>query len=448
VLSVGTAVATVIQSLTTLGLTKLISVSEFGAWREFVLFAGFTGVLHVGFADGLQVMWCRNPHDSDAPDPSWSVKTLVVTHLGWVGLAALISLALPSIESFPFFVTVVAIYALVWNGSTAMQYWLQCTRQFWRLVEFVVAFPALFMVIALALVLTQAATALHLAVAYCVAAAAASTLMFQRRRHSIPSTRWDKGNLAYVTGIVRSGLPILALNYSVLGIVNFDKIAASLLFPAVPFAMYGFAAALLALMNSVIAGGSRVMLPALARHAAAGSLSSAVRPSTNTLVLVWATTLLSYFPAAAAVARFLPRYLPALPITRIFFVGSIFLAVPQILHLNACRALGVERKYLKSSLVILAAALPTALILGHVAGMAVLPPLSILVTLLWTAVGAKILTAQGVPTHDLLTLITVVWVVGFFLVASLGLGPGPGAVLYVVSLVPIWGWRYWSRIQV
>ena len=42
-LSLSTALATVIQALVTFGLTKLIPTEDFGAWREFVLAAGFTG---------------------------------------------------------------------------------------------------------------------------------------------------------------------------------------------------------------------------------------------------------------------------------------------------------------------------------------------------------------------------------------------------------------------
>jgi len=103
-LSVSTALATVLQSLTTFGLTKLIGVGEFGAWREFVLFAGLTGVLHAGFADGLQVSWCRTREGPLVPDVRWAFKVISIAHVGWLGIAVGVSLAFPSLEAFPFFV--------------------------------------------------------------------------------------------------------------------------------------------------------------------------------------------------------------------------------------------------------------------------------------------------------------------------------------------------------
>jgi len=446
-LSLSTALATVIQALATFGLTKLITTEDFGAWREFVLAAGFTGVLHAGYADGLQVVWCSPKSASVQPDVGVALTTLLATHLLWISIGLAISLTLPNLESFPFFFAAVGLYAFIWNASTALQFRAQCRERFARLSAFSIAYPTIFLVSAGVLVAARSATALHLAIAYCLAAAIATIFVLVDPQDFSSETGTESSRRSARLGnLIRIGAPILRLNYTSLGMVNFDKAAAAILFPASPFAIYAFASVLVALINSVIAGGSRVLLPAFARHASRGTLDPAVMTSTRAVVLLWSVAVATYFPAIAIVARFLPRYTAAVELSRLFFLSSVFLALAQMVHVNACRALHVERSYLRRTWVLLFLGFVAALAVGHWLSMEALAALSLVVSIIWSLIGIAVLTEAGIQAHDPVTLLTVVWCGTCFIAAASLLSPLGGAVLYLLASAPLWT-LWWRRYR-
>jgi len=442
--SLSTALATVVQAVTTFGLTKLISNEEFGAWREFVLVAGFTGLLHIGYADGLQVVWCSPKPPIAEPDVRSSLVTILSFHLLWIAIGLTISLGLPSLESFPFFFTMVGMYALIGNASTVLQFRAQCRDRFARLSAFSAAFPTIFLGLAGLLVVKRSATALHLAIAYCLAVAIASAFVLADPGElSIRSRRDASRYFGDFHKLIALGAPILSLNYTVLGMVNFDKVAAAVLFPAGPFAIYAFASVLVALINSVIAGGSRVLLPSFARHASHGTLDPAVMTSTRAIVLLWSVAVATYFPAVAIVVRFLPRYTTAIELSRLFFLSSVFLALAQMVHVNACRVLHVERTYLRRAWVLLGGGFVAALAIGHWFSMEALAALSLGVSIIWAVMGVQVLTDTGIQAHDRITVLTVVWCGTCFLTAASLLTPSWGAVGYVLASAPLW--TFWRR---
>ncbi len=442
--SLSTALATVIQAVTTFGLTKLISTEDFGAWREFVLVAGFTGLLHLGYADGLQVVWCSPRATIEEPDVRSALTTLLATHVLWIAVGLAISLRLPGLESFPFFFTVVGLYAFIGNASVVLQFRAQCRERFARLSAFGAVSPTIFLALAGLLVAKRSATAPHLAIAYSLAAAIATVVVLADPEELSIGRRQDASRyFVDLRKLVALGAPILTLNYTVLGMVNFDKVAAAVLFPPNPFATYAFASVLLALINSVIVGGSRVLLPAFGRHLSRGTLDPAVMTSTRAVVLLWSVAVATYFPAIAIVTRFLPRYTAAVELSRLFFLSSAFVALAQIVHVNACRALHIERTYLRRMWMLLSAGFVAALAIGHWSSMEALAALSLAVSIIWAVTGVEVLTDKGIQAHDRITVLTVVWCGTCFMTAASLLTPLWGAVLYLLASVPLW--TFWWR---
>lgn len=439
-LSLSTAVATVFQATTTFGLSKLLSVADFGAWREFVLCSTFTGILHLGLADGLQVAWLRHPGRTE-PTVGFGIGALLRIHAGWVALGLLLSVFVPSWEPFPFFFTTVAIYALVWNTSTVLQFRAQCRERFMPLSAFVTLYPTVQIVSVGALVVGHATTPLNLAIATCLAIVVATALTLLdsgelRKADARPGAAVSAGR--ETIRIIGLGVPILALNNAAIGMMNFDKAAASLLFPTRMFAVYAFASVLVMLVYSVIAAGSRVVLPVFTRHTSRGTLGSVTVMSTNAIVLFWSVALVGYFPAALIVQRFLPKYVDALALAPSLFTAALFLALAQIVHMNACRALRVERTYLRWTWYLVALAFAAAIIVGQAVGLGALAPLSLVAAIAWTGCGAVVLGRQGIRVGDRLAVGTAIWCAVCFAGAALWLRTGVGVVTYILAAAPPW----------
>src|SRR5215469_10699160 len=57
----GTALAALFNTLLIFLIPRLMSVEDFGYWRLFLLYAGYAGLLHVGFLDGQLLRWAGQP---------------------------------------------------------------------------------------------------------------------------------------------------------------------------------------------------------------------------------------------------------------------------------------------------------------------------------------------------------------------------------------------------
>jgi O-antigen/teichoic acid export membrane protein len=435
-LGLSSGVATCIQGVTTFGLSKLLSTTDFGAWREFVLCTTFVGILQGGFADGLQVAWCTGVPKRRAPGLRSGVRALLLVHLCWLAIAVALSVFAARIEPFRFFFVAVALFALAWNTSTAFQFHAQCRERFGRLSAFVTAYPAVVLVVVALLLALHAATPFHIALGSSIGVVVSSFLTLRKEQRDGGTDDADGAPLS-VRETVVLGLPILALNNAMIGIVNFDKVAASILFPPKVFAIYAFASVLVVFLGSAITAGSRVVLPAFARRAAEGTLETAATTSTRASIFVWSLGLLGYFPAAAIVMRVLPRYDPALPLARWLFVATLFVALPQIVHMNACRALRVERTYLKWTGYLVALAFAGALLVGRSFGLESLAPFALAAAVTWSLVGAALLKAHGYKVYDAKEIVAAVWLAVGFLVATHFPIVG-GAGLYVLFAGPLW----------
>src|SRR4029077_20599871 len=60
-MSGGTALAALFNTLLVFLIPRLVSVEDFGYWRLFLLYAGYAGFLHMGFADGALLRWAGRP---------------------------------------------------------------------------------------------------------------------------------------------------------------------------------------------------------------------------------------------------------------------------------------------------------------------------------------------------------------------------------------------------
>jgi O-antigen/teichoic acid export membrane protein len=299
---------------------------------------------------------------------------------------------------------------------------------------FVVVFPLFFLLLAAVAVLIKSASGQHLAVAYVGAALLASLVVLVGWKGVDPEPATEFSMREGVS----LGFPILALNFGIISVLAFDKIAASALFGPALFAIYSFAGALLALINSAVLGGARVMLPNLSEHASGGTLGEAVSRGVRGVATVWIVLLVLFYPLEWIVLRFVPHYVQALPITRIMFVGSLFLAIPQVVLINAARAVGLARTYMKYTWYLIAGSLPVALLAGSQFGLTALAYASVLTAVAWTLLGVLILKRIQIRAYDGPSVLAFAWATLCFALTSTLLNLSVGLVAYVgCACVPL-----------
>src|SRR5215472_13368358 len=108
---------------------KLTSVGDYGYWRMFMLYAGYVGFLHFGFADGALLRWAGRSLDEFHREIGPAM-----TYLFWQHLVVLVPLSVIAALLLPgplrFVALAVAIFAPLYNTTATLQFGLQSARIF------------------------------------------------------------------------------------------------------------------------------------------------------------------------------------------------------------------------------------------------------------------------------------------------------------------------------
>jgi len=358
-MSGGTALAAVFNTLLVFLIPRLVTVEDFGYWRVFLLYAGYAGFLHLGFADGALLRWAGRPLEYFRHEVGPSMKFLFWQHVAFIVPACLIvALLLPSpLNSIG---VAILVFALIMNLAAVLQCGLQGARQF-KPVALATAAPAgVFVLLAFLWHLRVVPSFRGLIVLYCASWAGALIYLWVRVRplqgaYSSEST-WSLGKTCILLG-----WPIVLANGGLGLMQSADRVVVSSALPIYDFAQYSLASSMMFVPVTAIAAVYRVFFS----HVAAVEHEGRARVyghASKFLLLAWSLLLPYFFVLEVFVRRFLPKYLAALPIAGILLLGVFFLAGIQILHMSFAYLYGRQRHFLFLTLGALVVSFSVALV--------------------------------------------------------------------------------------
>lgn len=358
----GTAVAALFNAALIFLIPRILSVPDFGYWRLFLLYGGYVGFLHFGFADGALLRWVGRPLDDFSYEFRPAVRYLLWQHLAIFALVCAIVSFLPT--PLRFVAIAVAIFAPIYNITATLQFGLQGARRFGAVAISSAASPFLFLI---AMLLFNRAHRLYfrnLTLLYLLAWCAPLFFLLLATRTLSARPRAASADMA--KGCILAGWPITIANTGVNLIQSADRLTLSWFTTIENFAVYSLAASLMALPLLVIQVCSKVFFSHLAgvQRERREEIYSA---SALTFLIVWAFLLPFYFALQAFLEHFLPRYMPALLYARVLFLAVPFVATIQILQMSLALLNGMQKKFLLSTIIVLGAsvAIMSAAVLRH-----------------------------------------------------------------------------------
>ena len=357
----GTALAAVFNTLLVFLIPRLVSVEDFGYWRLFLLYTGYAGFLHLGFAEGALLRWAGRPLQEFSHEVATSIKFMFWQHLALVVPACLIvAFLVPSpLRSI---VIAVLVFALIMNLAALLQCGLQGARLF-RPVAVATAAPAgAFVLLAFLWHLRDTPSFRELIVLYCIAWTGVLVYLWirvgpPRGAHSLESP-WSLGRAC-----ILAGWPIVLANGGMGLVQSADRLVVSSVLPIPEFAQYSLAASTMFVPVAAILAVSRVFFSHVAAVEHEGRAQVYAHAS-RFVLLAWSLLLPYYFALEEFVRQFLPKYLPALPLAGILLLGVIFVAGIQILHMSFAYVYGRQREFLLVTVGALALSVSVAVVIA------------------------------------------------------------------------------------
>jgi O-antigen/teichoic acid export membrane protein len=332
--ALGNVLALLVGVYTTLVLPRQLAVLDFADWRLFVLYASFVGVLHAGALDALVFRWSRRGAGAPLPASLRPLLTLVVLWqaallAAWWPLRAHVPPAVAQVG------TAVLAFGLVWNVATAVQYALQAQRRFLACAVFTATNAAVFAIATAVGAFRHGwITAEH---GYVLAATLATAVVLLPTLGVRGRWRPVRRDLQLVRVAVVRGLPLLFVNLAVIVLASADRLAVSAGFPREQFAIYAFAASLLAIAHSLINVAARFLVPFVTRWVREGRFDALHARLLRLIAGAWAVMAGGLVAAGPLVIRWFPRYEDALPIAIVMTLAVPFTAAIQLVHLNYSR---------------------------------------------------------------------------------------------------------------
>jgi O-antigen/teichoic acid export membrane protein len=360
-LGVGTVLAAGFNTMLVFLIPRLMSVEEYGYWRLFLLYAGYVGFLHFGFADGALLRWAGRTLEAIHHEvgPSW--KYLILQHLAVILPVCAVLGIMPRLSMhFRLVCAGVLVLGLVMNSATLLQYSLQAGRVFRPVAVAAAVPPGVFVVLASCWSLKNTPTANELMAMYGIAWLVVLIYLWARVKPQFANSSdaaWTLGKT--LTAI---GWPVVLANTGYGLVQSADRLVVSSTLPITEFAQYSMAASAMFVPITAIAAVSRVFFA----HAAAvehDDRAKIYRHMSRFLLIAWSLLLPYFFVLEAFVKRFLPKYIPSLPVAGILIISVVFLAGIQILHMNYFYLYGKQREFLYRTLGALALSVLVALVL-------------------------------------------------------------------------------------
>jgi O-antigen/teichoic acid export membrane protein len=333
-------VATALSIAQFLLFPRLLDVPTYGAFRVFVVYGVYAGVLHLGLPDGAYVRWAGR--DAGQVLAEWRRTAAWLTALEAIMMALALVVA-TQVTSPRLAVTIAALggFAAAANHLTLATCALQAIGEFRRAGMLAVLPPAALLVGIL--LVPEASRTLPVVLSLAViaqvipAVLAASWLRAARGLEGPAAAATVRAGATGVTGradgatatgvlspslLLRLGIPVLVANLIAGLAQSVDRLLLSVAIPVEQFALYGFATSALVVANAVTQSFSRVALPHAAR------LPGGDRPAfygrLHALIAAAFGVGLALYPLVEAiVADFIPAYVPALPIMRALLPGAL-----------------------------------------------------------------------------------------------------------------------------
>ena len=345
--------------VTSILLPKILNVNNYGLFRIFTLYLGYTALLHFGFVDGILLRFAGNDYESLHKEEIRTYSRFYILMQLIIGGIVCLSGLFVANSDYCFILWMLGIDLIAINLTSYYQFLSQATKRFreYALKNLTLSVFKTVFVLALFLVHTN----FHLQISYrfyLVFLVAADCLMllwylliyknitFGKK---LPLSELKKP----IASLFKTGI-VLTVAYQVSHLIHMlDRQFVSMLYPIGIYAMYAFSYNLVTLISTMVSSISIVMFPMLKK-----SGKEAIQKNYNTILsgvcAIIGASLVLYYPLVEFIEWFLPEYTGSAAYLKIILPGILYTGAISVVMFTFVKILNENFKFFKNSLLILA----------------------------------------------------------------------------------------------
>ncbi len=341
--SFGQAVLLIFGVIQSLIIPKYLSTNDYGYWQLFQLFTTYTGILHLGFLDGLLVRWAGKDLGAFREEIPTSFSFILLEQ-GFIVGVLVMTVELIDIPSKEIALAVLA-NGIIYNLLMYFLFIAQATKRFKLVSAANIGRGLLFIVFVLLIFFSGHLSYFSLILANMTTEISILFMFIFHTRDCLFYHNTDrKSLLQYGKENIGVGIFVLLGNFIAVIFTTIDRMTVGSFFPITQFAIYTFAMSMCGLITVFLQAVAQVFFPYLSgsstetRKQAYGILRSA-------LVIFWAGMLAAYFPLSVGITYYLPHYTDSIPLIAILFCAVGFSGQINILHANFFKVYRKQRVY-------------------------------------------------------------------------------------------------------
>lgn len=324
---------------------KFLSIEDFGYWRLFILYVGYTGILHFGFVDGIFIRWLNKGNVNADNEISKSITLLFFQQLIITITLATFLVIIGLDTKYTQILLFVLFYSIAGNITSLIFAFLQVRRHF-RELSLLTILQQLGTIVCIVIIFSfNYIDYLSMILGQLIACMLVLILsLFFIKKYLVDSLLDFSTMRIYWCKGTKTGFFVLLGNFVSLMYFSADRFLVSIIFSVQEFAYYSFAASVLSMVYLGISTVSKVVLPYIS--ILGDELKQKVFNWTlDFIIILWGIGLGLYFFVEAFVIYYLPYYIPSLIILKVLLCFSVFGGVINLLHNNYFKVHAMIKEY-------------------------------------------------------------------------------------------------------
>ena len=331
---------------------KIMEVPDYGIYKIFSLYATYISLLHIGFIDGVYIIFAGKNYDElDKPLFRLFSRFLMALEAVIALIVAVTAIFLPG--DYRWIFLILSINLIFVNVGLYFQYISQVTERFTELSVRNILKSVLSILIAVTLFILyktidyHTPTYLFISTVVGINFFLAFWYCLTYRELILGEAKKFSDEKKEIFRVFKEGIPYTIASFLASFVLTIDRQFVSILWPvdeSDTYAIYAFAYNMLALITTATSAISTVLYPYL-KKSGDDSLKS-ISLLRSIVSIATAVMIIAYFVLIYIVKYFLPKYMDSIYIFYIILPGLMFSSIISVVLVNFFKVLGKQRVYL------------------------------------------------------------------------------------------------------